>query len=139
MAGRLPDTDRRMEPDAQGRVRLMVSRAAMERTHAAAHAPDAGRTPSGQEPDAAAPNTVTLSVAYEGVIREQQARLLTLERELEHAHKREGKLLDALRAEQTLRVLSTGEPGPDGTLGGTTAQGSLWSRLRALFRRGHDP
>lgn len=118
VAGRLPDTDRRTEPDSKGRARLMVRWGGMERAQGRTAAPDTGPD---AKPDAsrtfAAPSTA-LTLSYQRVIAEQAAHIASLQAALAHEREQAARITEALGREQQLRALEA-----------TAARPTWWERL----------
>ena len=118
-AAKLPDSDRTVDRTPAGRERALVRLSAlskvMEEVRARTPAPDTDRsddrTPAGQ--------SVGIAVAYEGVIKEQAARIADLQAALEHERAQAQRLTEALAREQTLRALEGPRPAPV----------SFWERL----------
>ena len=127
-AGRLPDTDRTLDRTPAGQQRTLVRFSALstliKAAQAAGHPPDTAPVTGRTDDTPQNAPSVGLAVAYEGVIREQAAHILSLQAALDHERAQARQLADALAREQSLRLLDTTQSKPPG----------FWAWLKHLSR-----
>lgn len=118
MAGRLPDSDRRQEPDTHGRARVVVRWAGMERAQGRTPAPDTGPDAAPDASRTAGTPSTALTLSYQRIIAEQAAHISSLQAALAHEREQARKITEALGREQQLRALEA-----------TAARPTWWERL----------